>query len=127
MVLSWGKHGASAPPEQDHQELILQTSPSPTDRLDASPAAGRFLGGMKQELNPTAPLPSPSALSDAEKRRWLLPLAAVSLLPSSAYPNLLQRLRLGGDSSFPLGLIPAQFVSGWSSGYFLGVGWVRWE
>ncbi|KAK4832687.1 hypothetical protein QYF61_025148 [Mycteria americana] len=115
-----GQTRCRCPPEQDHEKLILQTSPSPTDRTDASPAAGFFLGGMKQELNPTALLPSPSALSDAEKRSWLLPLVAVSLPPSSAYPNLLQRLRRGGDYSSPLGLIPAQFVFGWSSGF-------KWE
>lgn len=63
--------------------------------MDAAPAAGGFLSGMKQELNLTAPLPSPPALRDAEKRWW--PLVAVSLPPSSAYPNLLQCLQLGGD------------------------------
>lgn len=89
--------------------------------MDASPAAGGFLGGIKEELNSTAPPPSLSALSDAEKCRWLLPLVAVSLPPSSAYPNLLQCQQLAGEWSSPLGVIPAQFVSGWSSGDFLGV------
>lgn len=58
------------------------------------------------EINPTAPLPSLSAVGDAGKSRWLLPLVAVSLPPSSAYPNLLQHQQAGRRLVLSLGFDP---------------------